>query len=75
MSSRLDSKWWKNAPFDVPAVARIWSTEVPDAKELADHLFATFEGGYLLCRSLGSPEPMRAQLRVYRQLVQSLLGR
>ena len=48
--------------------------EVPDAHELADHLFATFEGGYLLCRSLGSPEPMRAQLRVFRQLLESLLA-
>lgn len=42
--------------------------------ELADHLFATFEGGYLLCRSFASAEPMRAQLRVLRQLVSALLG-
>ncbi len=48
--------------------------EVPDAHELADHLFTTFEGGYLLCRSLGSPEPMRAQLRVFRQLLAALLA-
>lgn len=48
--------------------------DVPDPNELADHLFATFEGGYLLCRSLGSPEPMRAQLRVFRQLLESLLA-
>jgi TetR/AcrR family transcriptional regulator, transcriptional repressor for nem operon len=47
--------------------------EVPDPLELADHLFTTFEGGYLLCRSLGSPEPMRAQLRIFRQLLESLL--
>jgi TetR/AcrR family transcriptional regulator, transcriptional repressor for nem operon len=48
--------------------------EVPDAHELADHLFATFEGGYLRCRSMGSPEPMRAQLRVFRQLLESMLA-
>jgi TetR/AcrR family transcriptional repressor of nem operon len=48
--------------------------DLPDAHELADHLFATFEGGYLLCRSLGSPEPMRAQLRVFRQLLEALLA-
>ncbi|CAN5649293.1 TetR/AcrR family transcriptional regulator [soil metagenome] len=48
-------------------------SDLPDAHELADHLFATFEGGYLLCRSLGSPEPMRAQLRVFRQLLEALL--
>ena len=44
-----------------------------NADDLADHLFATFEGGYLLCRSLRSAEPMRAQLRVMRQLVEALL--
>lgn len=44
------------------------------ADELADHLFATFEGGYLMCRSLQSPNPMRAQLRVLRQLVAALLS-
>ena len=48
--------------------------DLPDAHELADHLFATFEGGYLLCRSLRSPEPMRAQLRVFRQLLEALLA-
>ena len=48
--------------------------EMLDPHELADHLFTTFEGGYLLCRSLGSPEPMRAQLRVFRQLLESLLA-
>ncbi len=45
-----------------------------NADDLADHLFATFEGGYLLCRSLRSAEPMRQQLRVLRQLVEALLG-
>jgi len=44
----------------------------PDA--LADHLFATFEGAFTLCRSLDSPEPMRQQLRVFRELLASLLG-
>ncbi len=46
-----------------------------DVEALADHLFATFEGGYLLCRSLRSADPMRAQLRILRQLVARLLGR
>lgn len=44
-----------------------------DVDELSDHLFATFEGAYMMCRVLGSPEPMRTQLRVYRQLVESLM--
>ncbi len=46
----------------------------PDPDDLADQLFVTFEGSYLMCRALGSPEPMRAQLRVYRQLVETLLA-
>jgi TetR/AcrR family transcriptional repressor of nem operon len=47
----------------------------PDPEDLADHLFATFEGSFLMCRLEGTPEPMRAQLRVFRQLVAALLGR
>jgi TetR/AcrR family transcriptional repressor of nem operon len=46
----------------------------PDPEDLADQLFVTFEGSYLMCRALDSPEPMRAQLRVYRQLVESVLA-
>lgn len=49
--------------------------EGPDPEDLADHLFATFEGSFLMCRLEGSPEPMRAQLRVLRQLVEALLRR
>lgn len=45
----------------------------PDPDDLADHLFVTFEGSFLLCRTLRSAEPMRAQLRIYRQLLRSLL--
>ncbi|GAA5113901.1 TetR/AcrR family transcriptional regulator [Alloalcanivorax gelatiniphagus] len=44
-----------------------------DPDELADHLFATFEGAYLMCRAARSPEPMRQQLRVLRQLVEAVL--
>lgn len=45
----------------------------PDA--LADHLFVTFEGAFLLCRATGNPAHMRRQLRVLRQLVESVSGR
>ena len=55
-----------------PALAARGVSDV-DPEGLADHLFATFEGGYLLCRSFTSPEPMRTQLRVLRQLVAALL--
>jgi TetR/AcrR family transcriptional regulator, transcriptional repressor for nem operon len=44
-----------------------------DLDALADHLFTTFEGGFILCRTLESTSAMRAQLRVFRQLVEALL--
>jgi TetR/AcrR family transcriptional repressor of nem operon len=56
-----------------PALDAAGSPDV-DVDALADHLFATFEGGYLLCRSLRSAEPMRAQLGVLRHLVAALLS-
>lgn len=43
-----------------------------DADDLADHLYATFEGGFILCRTLQDPRAMRAQLRVFRQLLEAL---
>ncbi|MEU4235729.1 TetR/AcrR family transcriptional regulator [Actinoplanes sp. NPDC026619] len=45
-----------------------------DAEALADHLYTTFEGGFILCRTTGDPSAMRAQLRIYRQLVEALLS-
>ena len=45
-----------------------------DADALADHLFVTFEGAYLLCRSTGDSRHMRTQLATFRRLLQSLLG-
>jgi TetR/AcrR family transcriptional repressor of nem operon len=45
-----------------------------DPAALADHLFVTFEGAFVLCRSTDDPRHMRAQLRVLRQLLESLLG-
>ena len=53
--------------------ARPAATVRPDPDDLADQLFAVIEGAYLMCRAAGSPEPMRAQLVVYRQLVAALL--
>jgi TetR/AcrR family transcriptional repressor of nem operon len=44
-----------------------------DVDALADHLFVTFEGAFLLCRSTGDPSHMRAQLATYRTLVAALL--
>jgi TetR/AcrR family transcriptional regulator, transcriptional repressor for nem operon len=45
-----------------------------DADALADHLFVTFEGAFLLCRSLGDASHMRTQLATYRRLVAAVLG-
>ena len=45
-----------------------------DVAALADHLYTTFEGAFILCRSLGDPSAMRAQLKVFRQLLEALLG-
>lgn len=44
-----------------------------DLDALADHLYTTFEGGFILCRTVGETSAMRGQLRVFRQLVESLL--
>jgi TetR/AcrR family transcriptional regulator, transcriptional repressor for nem operon len=44
-----------------------------DPDVLADHLFVTFEGAFILSRSMNDPRHMRAQLTVLRQLVESLL--
>ncbi len=43
----------------------------PDA--LADHVFVTFEGAFLLSRSTNDPRHMRSQLTVLRQLTDTLL--
>lgn len=48
------------------------STEEVDA--LADHVFVTFEGAFLLCRSTGIPAHMRAQLGTLRRLLTAALA-
>ncbi|HEU5108287.1 MAG TPA: helix-turn-helix domain-containing protein [Micromonosporaceae bacterium] len=44
-----------------------------DVDALADHLYTTFEGGFILCRTYEDRSAMRAQLRIYRQLIEALL--
>ncbi len=66
---------WRVAIVDVlePALAtRGGRTEV-DVTALADHLYTTFEGGYILCRTIADRKAMRGQLKVLRQLVEALL--
>ena len=45
-----------------------------DVDALADNLFVTFEGAFLLCRSTGDPGHMRRQLTTHRTLVEALLN-
>ena len=45
-----------------------------DTNALADHVFVTFEGAFILARSMNDAGHMRAQLRVLRQLLEALLA-
>ena len=45
-----------------------------DTGALADHVFVTFEGAFILARSMNDASHMRAQLRVLRQLLEALLS-
>ncbi|WP_161962242.1 TetR/AcrR family transcriptional regulator [Nocardioides speluncae] len=67
---------WRDAIVDLlrPALAGRAAVAGIDLDALADHLYTTFEGGFILCRTLEDASAMRAQLRVYRQLVEALLS-
>jgi TetR/AcrR family transcriptional regulator, transcriptional repressor for nem operon len=56
-----------------PALAGRDGADAVDPDALADHLYTTFEGGFILCRTMEDPSAMRAQLRVFRQLLEALL--
>ncbi len=45
-----------------------------DVDALADHVFVTFEGAFLLARTTGDPGQLKRQLAVLRRLVESILG-
>jgi TetR/AcrR family transcriptional regulator, transcriptional repressor for nem operon len=66
---------WRRAFVDLlrPALARRPLSIDVDPDALADHLFTSFEGGFILCRALEDPTAMRDQLRIFRQLVEALL--
>lgn len=46
-----------------------------DTDALADHVFVTFEGAFLLSRSMNDSKHMRSQLRILRQLLGALLSK
>ena len=45
-----------------------------DLDDLADHVFVTFEGAFILARAVRDTSRMRAQLRILRQTLEALLG-
>ncbi len=63
---------WRTAIVDLLRAALPGSTLDLDA--IADHVFVTFEGAFMLCRSTGEPEHMRRQLRVLRLMVEALVS-
>jgi TetR/AcrR family transcriptional repressor of nem operon len=66
---------WRKEIVDLLVAASMTrDLDLGDIDALADHMFVTFEGAFLLCRSTGSPEHMRAQLRVLRHLLSGALG-
>jgi TetR/AcrR family transcriptional repressor of nem operon len=66
--------WRKEIAELLSAAATSRDVDLGDVEALADHVFVTFEGAFLLCRSTGAPEHMRAQLGVLRGLLGATLG-
>jgi TetR/AcrR family transcriptional repressor of nem operon len=63
---------WRTAIADLLRAALPATTLDLDA--VADHVFVTFEGAFILCRSTGEPEHMRRQLRTLREMVAALVS-
>ncbi|HEU5266475.1 MAG TPA: helix-turn-helix domain-containing protein [Jatrophihabitans sp.] len=55
------------------ALAQLPAAPAVDPDALADHVFVTFEGAFILCRSTSDSTHMRAQLTALRQLLEALL--
>jgi TetR/AcrR family transcriptional repressor of nem operon len=45
-----------------------------DLDDLADHVFVTFEGAFILARAMADTSHMRTQLKVLRQTLEIVLG-
>ena len=67
---------WRAAIAEKRAAAAaggsLW--EEIDLDDLADHVFVTFEGAFILARAMRDTSRMRAQLRILRQTLEALLG-
>ncbi len=65
---------WRREIVDLlTAAAAAAEVDLGDLDALADHVFVTFEGAFLLSRSTGEPAHMRTQLGVVRLLLESAL--
>lgn len=67
---------WRRAIVELlrPAVPRGRGAARIDLDALADHLYVTFEGAFLLSRTIDDPSAMRAQLKILGALVAALLA-
>lgn len=63
---------WREA---IVGLLRAALGERPDLDDLADHVFVTFEGAFILCRTTGDPSHMRRQLAALRVLLTALAAR
>ncbi|MCB0893664.1 MAG: hypothetical protein KDB51_17900 [Propionibacteriaceae bacterium] len=63
---------WREAIADLLRAALPPDSDL-DAEALADHVFVTFEGAFILCRATGDPGHMRRQLGALRRLFEVLL--
>lgn len=66
---------WRRAIVDLlrPAFEHRRPGIDTELDDLADHLYTTFEGGFIMCRTVEDPGAMGRQLRVFRQMVEVLL--
>jgi TetR/AcrR family transcriptional repressor of nem operon len=64
---------WRDAVANLLRPALASNRHGVDIEALADHLYTTFEGGFILCRTYEDRSAMGAQLRIYRQLIEALL--
>jgi len=62
--------WRERLAAKIREAAEAHPPRVPiDADAIADHVFATFEGAFMLTRAMSDPELMRRQLALVREYV------
>ena len=67
--------WRERLAEKLREAAEVHPPRVPvDPDALADHVFATFEGAFMLTRAMSDPDLMRRQLERVRGYVTLLFG-